>query len=256
MALAVLYCFARSGGTLVNRCLGAMPGNLVLSEVNPHGAVMPIEVQARDWLGLLPADEAGAFREQPYAEQIRALAAAAAGRGRHLVLRDWPSLNFVDGLYFPHHHASGLLEQDLYLRAHGLACPSAVVARRAAAVYASIVRTFGHLRRTPSEFGASYLAYARAVAGRPIVRFEDLCRAPCRELARLCAALGVAYSDAFVQDFAAFDRCTGDNLLPVPSRAGRSTRVEVVAEPEGDPAWIAAQADPSCREADAMFGYP
>ena len=61
MALAVFYSFARSGGTLVNRCLGAIPGNLVLSEVNPHGAVVPVDVQARDWLGLLRPEESEAF---------------------------------------------------------------------------------------------------------------------------------------------------------------------------------------------------
>jgi hypothetical protein len=256
MALAVFYSFARSGGTLVNRCLGAMAGNLVLSEVNPHGAVVPVEVQARDWLALLRAEECDAFSRQGYGAQIRALDQTARGRGQHLVVRDWTALNFIERLFFDYHQPSALLEQDLYLARSGLEHRSAVVVRRAPAVYESIVRTFDHLRDlTVADFGAAYLAYAQAVAGRPVVQFEELCREPQRELEKMCGGLGVAYSSSFLEGFSTFDRCTGDNRLAVPSRAGRSQRIEVVPERRDDPAWMRASRDPACRAADAIFGY-
>ena len=51
--VSVYYCFARSGGTLINRCLGCIPGNLVLSEVNPMGSIATVESQATRlaWFG-------------------------------------------------------------------------------------------------------------------------------------------------------------------------------------------------------------
>jgi hypothetical protein len=256
MALAVFYSFARSGGTLINRCLGAIPGNLVLSEVNPHGAVVPVEVQARDWVGLLRPEEFDAFSRKGYGEKLRVLAETAGREGRHLVVRDWTTLNFMPRAFFEYHHPSTLLEQDLYLARCGLEFHSAVVVRRAPAVYESIVRTFDHLAHLEvTEFGASYLAYAQAVAGRPVVQFEEFCRQPQRELERLCGWLGIAYSSTFLEGFSTFDRCTGDNRLATASRAGRSRQIEVLPESGNDPAWTRASRDPACRAADEIFGY-
>ena len=106
-----------------------------------------------------------------------------------------------------------------------------------------------------TEFGASYLAYAQAVAGRPVVQFEEFCRQPERELERLCGWLGIAYSSAFLEGFRTFDRCTGDNRLATASRAGRSRQIEVLPESRNDPAWTLASRDPACRAADEIFGY-
>jgi hypothetical protein len=256
MALAVFHSFARSGGTLVNRCLGAMAGNLVLSEVNPHGAVVPMEVQARDWLGLVAPGAVEPFSRQAYGSRIRTLEEAARRQGQFLVVRDWTSLNFVPRLFFTYHEPSGLLEQDLYLAHAGLEYRSAVVARRAAAVYESIVRTFAHLRHlSAAEFGAFYLAYATAVAGRPVVRLDELCQEPEREMEKLCGWLGVSYSRSFLGDFSRFERCTGDNLIAPLAAPGRSGRIEVVPDRRDEPAWISASRDPGCREADILFGY-
>jgi len=254
--LAVFYSFARSGGTLVNRCLGAIGGNYVLSEVNPHGALVSVEVQASEWLGLLRPEEVGAFGREGYGTKIGRLAEAAGMRGGHLVVRDWPTLNFLDRLFFDYFQPSLLLEQELYLARQGLAHRSAVITRRAPAVYESVVRTFDHLRDlTADKFGERYLAYARAVAGRPLIRFEEFCREPKREMQKLCGWLGVAYADSFLEGFRAFDRCTGDNRVAAASRGGRSERIEVLPENRHTPAWAAASQDAACRAADEIFGY-
>ena len=254
--VAVFYSFARSGGTLINRCLGCIPGNLVLSEVNPHGAAVPVAVQAQDWLGLLSAAESPAFSGKPYGLQIATLAEAASRKGGHLIIRDWSALNFVPGVYFDYFCPSMVLEQPLYLERYGLPARAAVIVRRAAAVYDSITRTFAHLRdMTAAEFGRCYLAYARTVSGLPRFRFERFCESPQAELSRLCQSLGVAYDDGFVTGFARFDRCTGDNSLAVASRAGRSDRIMALSDDTTSAAWSAARADPNCEEADRLLGY-
>ena len=68
--IAVFYCFARSGGTLINRCLGCIKDNLVLSEVNPHGALLPVETQALDWLKLVSSDQFKNFHDLNYGQKI------------------------------------------------------------------------------------------------------------------------------------------------------------------------------------------
>jgi hypothetical protein len=254
--LGVFYSFARSGGTLVNRCLGAVKGNLVLSEVNPHGALVPVEVQARDWLGLVSPHEFDALAEQGYGAKIRRLAELAAARRECLIIRDWTTLNFLRGLHFEYSDPSFLLEQEIYLAHHGLAAREAVIARRAAAVYESITRTFDHFRELRvQDFGTAYAAYAQAVAGRPVFQFERFCADPPRELRRLCEVIGAAYADSFLSDFSTFDRCTGDNQLASRSRARRADRIVALPDNRDSPAWRAAAADPQCRVADKIFGY-
>src|SRR5437867_3010551 len=115
LKVAVFYAFARSGGTLINRCLGCIPGNLVLSEVNPHGALVPMEVQARDWLGLIQSNATDEFCKVAYGEQVRRLAELASQRGDHLIIRDWSALNFLDRVFSYYTAASMVLEQDAYL---------------------------------------------------------------------------------------------------------------------------------------------
>ena len=253
--VGVLYSFARSGGTLLNRCLGAVSGNLVLSEINPHGALVPVEVQARDWLGLVGPDETHVDGKS-YGAKIRHLVGRAEERGEHLIIRDWTTLNFLRGLHFDYSDPSMLLEQQIYLDRYGLESRSAVLVRRAPAVYDSIVRTFDHFQDLGvEEFGAAYGAYARAVAGQPIFQFEVFCAEPRREMERLCLMLGAAYAESFISDFSSFDRCTGDNRLAMPSRAGRSDRIVVLPDNRDSFPWKAAAADAQCRAADELFGY-
>jgi hypothetical protein len=149
-----------------------------------------------------------------------------------------------------------LLEQEIYLDRYGLETRVAVLVRRAAAVYDSIVRTFDHFHDLGvEEFGAAYGAYARAVAGRPLVQFEAFCAEPRREMERLCGMLGASYAESFLRDFSSFDRCTGDNQLATPSRAGRSDHIVSLPDDPSAASWKAAAADAQCRAADEIFGY-
>lgn len=63
--IPVIYAYPRSGEILVNRCLGSIPDNLILSEVNTLSAVSPIVYQAQHWLNL--------FTEYQYVNYLTAL---------------------------------------------------------------------------------------------------------------------------------------------------------------------------------------
>ena len=52
--LRIVHNLARTGGTLICRCLGSMKGVAVLSEIHPMAAhLMNPVAQAREWFGLL-----------------------------------------------------------------------------------------------------------------------------------------------------------------------------------------------------------
>ncbi len=254
--VSVYYCFARSGGTLINRCLGCISGNLVLSEVNPMSSIATVESQARDWLGLVPAQEYEKFSNKTYGEKVSFLAHAAMASQKHLILRDWTTLNFLGGIHWDYFFPSGVLEQDFYLERYGLRRNSAVVSRRAAGVYESLTRSFAHLKElSVDDFASAYLAYAQAVSSFPVIHFEEFCEVPVPTFRRLCETLRCSFSEEFVTAFSRFVNCTGDNNVAVKSRRGSAEQILPLEDDRESPAWQAAAKDDRCREADRLLGY-
>ncbi len=59
--VTVMLCYARSGGTVLNQCLGSLPDTVVISEVNPLGGgsgardqkpSRTVREQALNWYGI------------------------------------------------------------------------------------------------------------------------------------------------------------------------------------------------------------
>ncbi|MBD2743557.1 glycosyltransferase family 2 protein [Coleofasciculus sp. FACHB-1120] len=252
----IIYAFARSGGTLINRCLGCIPGNIVLSEVNPHASVVPIEVQARDWFKLLSPTDFPGFAKKSYAEKIQWLATSVQQQGSHLIIRDWVTLNFLakasNDIYVP----SVFLEQELYLSHYGFSYRPIVLTRRSADVYESITRTFEQFRNlSVQEFGTYYLAYAQAVSMYPVFHYEIFCQEPEKELKQICDTLGINYNDSFTTEFSKFEYCTGDNTLLTSSRGNKLEKITVMKSNHECEAYLAASLDANCQQADKLLGY-
>ncbi|HET6961983.1 MAG TPA: sulfotransferase family protein, partial [Terriglobia bacterium] len=196
------------------------------------------------------------FAAKSYGEKISFLADAAAASGKRLIIRDWPTLNFLSGIHWNYFFPSGVLEQDFYLDRYSLQRHSAVVSRRSASVYESLKRSFPHLKQlSVDDFSSAYLAYAQAVASFPVIHFEEFCEAPVREFRRLCEALRCSFSEDFLTAYKSFVNCTGDNNLAATSRGDSSDRILPLTDNRETPAWKAATRDERCRAADRILGY-
>ncbi len=256
MKIPVIYAYPRSGGTLVNRCLGSIPGNLILSEVNPLASVSPIANQAENWLNLLTEDKVAEFVEQPYGQQINHLATIAKELNQHLIIRDWTAVNFIDNtindnLLTP----SFLLEQDLYLSHYGLTCLPVVIVRRVADVYESMTRTFPHLNLEIQSFGEAYLAFAQAVSHYPVFQYEQICQDPQTQIRLICETLEINYDPNFFNKFYHFENCTGDNTLQQPSRSSQLTEIKLFPSHTESESYIIASNNQNCQKADKLLGY-
>ena len=98
--IRILHHLARSGGTLISRCVGAMEGIVLLSEAHPLGQKWINTVrQAKQWFGLLSDSEANRFQTESngaaFVDLIELLADRCAERNQRLVLRDWSHLDFT-----------------------------------------------------------------------------------------------------------------------------------------------------------------
>lgn len=246
---ALLYSFGRSGSTLLNQCLGCHPDNAVFSEVNPAASCIEPAWQAEHWLQLLASDEAHEFAALGYPEQVRWLARRCAEKRRHLVIRDWTTVNFlagvVDGVA-----PSGVLEQELYLARTDLDLRRVVLARRATGVHHSLRSRFPQYHDLTLEaFAQSYLAYARAVCGFTVIHLEAFTAEPAFWLAKICDHLGVAYAPDFPERFFGYRNCTGNITLAAKIFSSTSQSIDPVRAPAG-PA-----PHPLLQEADRLLGY-
>lgn len=253
--LPIYFAYARSGGTLLNRCLASISGNFVLSEVNPHASVISIEVQAHDWLKLISQENYFEFASYNYIDKILCLAEKIQKNRGFLIVRDWVALNFLPRA-IPICYPSMILESALYFERNGIEIIPIAFVRRSAEVYESITRTFSQFKQlSVQEFGHFYLAYAKAVCKYPIFYYANFCHDPKNELKRICSTLQVNYDDNFINNFYKFDRCTGDSNPNVHSRAYTLQKITAMAIRNNSEQYLAASLDKNCQEADKILGF-
>jgi hypothetical protein len=235
--------------------LGSTDGVVVLSEVAPSASARDVLDQAVHWLGLVADDEVDRLRALAFGPLIADLAARARRRGSRLVVRDFVTPSFLPRSFAQAIPSGGLDAVDA-MRAAGMDLRQAVVVRRSASVYASIVGAFPHLADlTVDDFAVAYHSYASAVAPLPRIHLEDLVADPAGVLSRLCSLLDCPYAEAALTTFASFTACTGDLDVVAESRGTDLDRVTVRPDHAGDPAFGAADRHPLCQAADRMLGY-
>ena len=98
MKLRIFSNLARTGGTLVSRCLGSMEHIALLSEIHPFGAQVSdtfnILSQARKWYDV-PKTEVLGSKRFSFNEITRLIAEALDEKGLQLIIRDWVHLDFM-----------------------------------------------------------------------------------------------------------------------------------------------------------------
>lgn len=250
--IPIFFSFARSGGTLVNQLLGTHPDCLVLSEVNPAASVVSLAAQASDWMGLIDPDKVEQFDVMPYAQQIGRLDELARSRNKTLVVRDWVTVNYLQGAGGVDITPSGILEQVIYLSREGYALRPLVITRKSTAVYKSIRQNFCQLTNlSAKEFASSYLAYVRAVCKFPRVSLESIQTDPSEALQRILQTFSVStdHMEEQLAKFADFRRCTGNNTLALPAATSYLRRIVPI---NCDPL---STEIPEFAEADCLLGY-
>lgn len=208
--LALWLNLARSGGTLLSRCLGCMDGIALLSEVHPLGVRMidPAE-QAMRWHNLLRPAEMSAWRggRGRYDELMLLLAQRAHAKKQSLLLRDWSHLDFL-GTPFTEpsftSRSSQLLGTRFTLRRFA-------TVRHPADQWVSQQR-LDMLRGKvdPTDYLHGCRAFAELAVEVGFVRYEDFTLDPDAELARLCAGLGVEYDPTWRERYRTYAHVTGD----------------------------------------------
>lgn len=219
--IRLIHHMARSGGTVICRCLASMDEVVLLSEIHPNGTEMfnPLQ-QAAEWHGLMNREDARAFARKPpdFLEAIGRIEQRCREAGKILVIRDWSHLDYT-GVPFASPSYRPMLAETL---APHFRLRRVSTVRHPVDQWLSITR---HPRFRASLRADTYvegcLAFAREAVRTGFSRYEDFTAAPDAVLVSLCAALGLPFDEGYRDRWRDWSRITGDVL---PGRAGREIR--------------------------------
>jgi predicted O-linked N-acetylglucosamine transferase (SPINDLY family) len=222
----VLHHLARTGGTLVSKCLGSMDGVVLLSEAHPNGTgwIDPV-VQARDWFGLIDAAEAEQLRAEarPFETLVALAATRCQSAGQTLVVRDWTHLDYTGVPFMTPSYA--LTTRDVLASIFDRVFATATV-RHPIDEWLSLDRlSLVHGRLSVADYLHGYRAFAEVVQDIGFVRYEDFTHDPDGVLQTLCARLALPFDPGYRTRWADYTWITGDvSRDGPPQRQIRPTR--------------------------------
>lgn len=218
--IRTIHHLSCTGGTLITKCLAAMPNVMVLNEVDPlstmaNRAGKPT-FSPTDMVALVRQGNRNVSEElliKLFLENLKFLHGEFGAVGKRILLRDHSHSHFLHGDTLPKRPSL------LAMVAREFATRSVVTVRDPVDSFLS-VQNLGWLRffkpSTFDEYCRRYLAFLDAYEDVPIVRYEDFVNDPPRVIFDICQILGLKYSDMFMETFDTF-QLSGDS--------GRSSNV-------------------------------
>jgi hypothetical protein len=225
--IRTVHHFACTGGTLISKCIAALPNVQLLSEVDPlsritHGPTGR-KFLPTDMIGLVHRSTRGgddALIVEMFRAALRVLYKHTVDKGLRLVLRDHAHSHFCTGDHVPERPSlRALLPTDL-------PSLSVVTVRHPLDSYASLVaNSWVHFSpSTLDEYAKRYLVFLGLHGDTPRLRYEDFVDNPVDGLSRICDALQLSMRTDFTDLFGLFE-ISGDSgrrsdvIRAVPRRA-------------------------------------
>lgn len=208
-----VHHFACTGGTLICKCIAAMPNILLLSEADPLstmqvGGPKPIFAPT-DIVSLMRQSSRGSSDDlviKLFTNNLEIIHTEAVHTGQRLVIRDHAHSHFCVGSEVP----TRLSFREII--ASKLPVLSLVTVRHPLDSYASL-KANGWIHFTPptlDEYCKRYLAFMKVNDGVPVIKYEDFVENPNEVMAQICTILDIPFSDQFMELFSVF-KLTGDS---------------------------------------------
>jgi len=251
----IIHNMARSGGTLICKCIGCMDRILLLSEIHPLGTSLfnPLK-QANEWFHLLKPKDVARLKNKTRLEFVEAISLIdrrCRQRGKTLVLRDWAHLDFTGIPFLQKPPYRFLLSDALRER---FTIHKAAIVRHPVDQWLSL-RKLAIMQGKISLplFLKGYRKYAEKCADMDYIKYEDFTEAPEALCARLCQMLHIDYDPEFIRRWMHYKTITGEVTS---ARAGDRRIAPVPRRPLEPGLMEAFEQNSDYQEAIRILGYP
>lgn len=229
--IRILHQLARSGGTVICRCLASMKDVVLLSEIHPLGTRMfnPLQ-QAMEWYGLLQATEIEAVSRDKisFSAAIALIAERCVDQGKILVLRDWNHLDYI-GIPFVQPEYRPMLAETL---AQDFELIRFATVRHPLDQWLSLTRNPVFANRLGAgKYLKSVRRFSEMAAATGFLHYEDFTADPDTAMQQLCKALELPFDASYRDRWANYTNITGDVL---PGRS-ESSEIEPLPRQNTDP---------------------
>ena len=211
--IRVLHQMARTGGTLLAKCLASMHGVMLLSEIHPQGLSLfnPL-TQVRQWYpGLIDQSEVAQLlaTNPSFRDVIMYINQKAQARGECLLVRDWSHLDFTGVPFIPTPSYRLTTAETL---APGSRLVHTACVRHPLDQWLSISRlSIMHRKLQMEAFLHGCRRFAETAVNIGFVRYEDFTQNPDATLRIMCEQLEIDFDSGYRERWANYLNVTGDN---------------------------------------------
>ena len=239
--IRVIHHLACSGGTLISKCISALPGTYLLSEVHPNTTIhlgagtpkfCPSDITVLARYANIPNIES--LAKNVFKSNVDLINKHLNTLGGLLVLREHSHSDYCIGKNAqPSSTLISVLEEKYRVL-------SLVTVRNPVDCYLSMQQN-GWLHFEPStfdEYCKRYLSFLKQFSSEKIVKYEDFIDEPDTQLAKMAQILQLPYTDTFKETFSIF-KVTGDSgrggeiIERRPRRSLSKELSQEIAESEG-----------------------
>ena len=238
--IRTVHHLACTGGTVISKCLAAMPNVAVLSELNPLNRYGSSFEPTNPLLLLERSHRPLTLEEikEDFLSRIGQTMRICEKDGMVLVVRDHSHTDFCLG------EAPGSCTPICDFLSEGHDLLSVVTVRHPLDSYLGLLEKGWHTQFSPStleNYCRRSLAFLDRYRDLPLRRYEAFCAQPQAFMEELCGLLKLEYSADFVERFGAF-RLSGDSgrvsTTAIAPRPRRPIPKGVQAELAGSPSYV------------------
>ncbi len=203
-SVKIMLSYARSGGTILNRCLACLPNIIIFSEINPEATWLTkkntIQQQARYWYKIK-------IKKSSFINEIHQIKEICEGKGYYLIIRDFSYGSFIPRSYNSFKPSFQLFTLDNLIKAGVKVTPFAFV-RNAKDIWLSM--KFSKKKFHDYKLNGLYKFTQLLIKNKiKLFKYEDFCLNPELEMKKICRYLKVPYSNLFKR-YISYFKVTGD----------------------------------------------
>lgn len=207
----MLHNLARSGATVIGRCLGCMSEVVLLSEI--HQDVMSIYphythpiTQALNWGIITPQELEG--KRLNIIDTITLIEEKCTSQNKKLVIRDFAYLDFI-GMPIVKPPSFKLMLAEIL--SNDFEVIQFAIVRHPLDQWLSMINSTPHFLRVPLDvYLRGYLEFSKQIRAFGFIRYEDFVNEPEKQMQYLCDKLRLRFDRTFVDRWSSYNKITGD----------------------------------------------